>query len=213
MIYSSPIQHGVQKGGVQKGAVIEGPADPAPADPPPVGDQASLTGDATLTVSVPEDARIFVNGASTTSTGSDRSYVSRGLQRGLNYTYEVRAEIEREGKTVEETKIVSLRAGQTSRLSFNLTASQAAPTTTVKLFVPEKAKVFLAGHETNSTGTVREFTTTRLAAGQSWDGYTIRVTLDQDGNTVSREKTITLRAGENQELSFDFDAPQVASVR
>ena len=60
---------------------------------------------------------------------------------------------------------------------------------------------------------VREFKTGKLAAGESWDNYTIRVTLDRDGETLTKEKTITLKSGESQELSFEFDAPQIASAR
>jgi uncharacterized protein (TIGR03000 family) len=98
-------------------------------------------------------------------------------------------------------------------VNFDLAAAQAVPATTVKVLVPADAKVYLAGNETSSTGDAREFTTTKLAAGQSWDNYTVRVTVDRDGKTLTREKTITLRAGDDQELSFDFDTPQVASVR
>ena len=163
-------------------------------------------------MNVPSDARVYVNGVQTKSVGSERSYVSRGLQGGFNYTYEVRAEVERDGKKVEETKMVSLTAGRTARVAFALEASEAAPSTTLTLNVPADAKVFLAGSETTSSGLVREFTTTKLAAGQSWDNYTIRVTFEQDGQTISREKTITLSAGDNQVVSFDAEAALVASV-
>ena len=131
---------------------------------------------------------------------------------GVNYTYEVRAEIERNGKLVEETKMVSLTAGRTARVAFALEPSEVAPSTTLTLNVPADAKVFLAGSETTSSGEVREFTTSKLAAGQAWENYTIRVTFEQDGQTISREKSITLTAGDSQVVTFESEGQLVASV-
>lgn len=215
---SSGGSYGSSGGVIYKGGtVMEGQVVPeaAPAaEAPAVGDQTSRAGRATLLVSVPAEARIFVNGVQTKSTGTSRSYVSRGLRPGLNYAYVVRAEIERDGKLVEETKTANLRAGQDVALSFSLSGDEPATSvTTLKLTVPEDAKVFLAGNQTSSTGAIREFTTTKLAAGQSWDPYTIRVTVERDGQSVTQEKTIVLAAGDNQSLTFDFESPQVASAR
>lgn len=190
----------------------EGNVVPPPPEIPPADDQTSTSGEATLTVNVPQDARIYVNGVKTKSVGSERSYISRGLQAGMNYTYQVRAELERDGKLVEETKTVSMQAGRTARVAFSLEASEVATTTTLTLNVPADAKVFLAGNETTGTGAVREFTTSKLAAGQSWENYSIRVTFDRDGQTVTREKSVTLNAGENQMVSFESEAALVASV-
>ena len=209
MIYSSPTQ---SDGKYYSTPMEEGNVIPATPLPPGATEQTGTQSEATLTVNVPSDARVFVNGVKTNSVGSERSYVSRGLQGGLNYTYEVRAEIERDGKLVEETKMVSLTAGRTARVAFALQASEVAPSTTLTLNVPADAKVFLAGSATISSGEVREFTTTKLATGQSWDNYTIRVTFEQDGQTIEREKTITLTAGDNQVVDFETEAQLVASA-
>jgi uncharacterized protein (TIGR03000 family) len=85
--------------------------------------------------------------------------------------------------------------------------------TELKITVPEDAKVFLAGAETDQTGAVRTYTTHRLGDGQTWDGYTVRVELQQDGETLVREETLTVKAGETYELAFDFDgeSEQLAS--
>ena len=84
----------------------------------------------------------------------------------------------------------------------------AAPRTAVLLHVPANAKVFLAGMETSSTGTDREFVTTKLAAGSAWEHCTVRVVRGDD----SREKTLTLKAGDSRELTFDFSVDKVASA-
>ncbi|MEO8497267.1 MAG: TIGR03000 domain-containing protein, partial [Planctomycetota bacterium] len=218
VMYSSPIQSGkgydspVQSGKYYSAPIEGGTVVPETPPAPAGNEQTSSASEATLTVNVPNDARVYVNGVQTKSVGPERSYVSRGLQNGFNYTYEVRAEVEREGKMVEETKMVSLTAGRTARVAFDFQASEVAPSTTLTLNVPADAKVFLAGSETTSSGEVREFTTTKLAAGQSWDNYTIRVTFEQDGQTISREKTITLSAGDSQVVSFETEGQLIASA-
>jgi len=174
---------------------------------------------ALLNVSVPAEAKIFVNGAETTSTGAQRQYVSRGLEAGNRYEYEVRAEITRDGNTVTETKKVTMAPGQLASLAFNFDSNDATPVaagtktkTKVTLHVPADAKVYLAGNETTSTGDVREFTTTKLAEGADWNNYTIRVVANVNGRETSKEETITLVGGEDRDLSFDFKGSDIAST-
>ena len=177
----------------------------------PAGQNTSIRrADGLLAVSVPDDAKIFVNGVNTTSTGEDRTYVSRDLNGGYNYTYEVRAEVVRDGKTVEQVKSVNLRAGETARVAFDF-AAPAETETALTLHVPADAKVYLAGNATSAQGEVRVFRTTGLTAGKTWSDYTIRVEYDLDGRTVTQERTIALTGGKAQELTFQFDAEKVAS--
>ena len=208
---------------IEDGAVIEEGAMPATEGAAPAAEgvttepQAMHSADsAVLTVQVPTNAKIYVNGVATTSEGAERNYVSRDLRPGFNYTYELRAEFVREGKSVTETKSVTLTAGQTARVDFEAettkTAAAGEPLTTVlKVNVPANAKVFLAGHETDSFGSVREFSTSRLNSGDQWENYTIRVEADVDGRMETQEETITLAAGDNREVNFDFAATKVAS--
>ncbi|MBN1590476.1 MAG: TIGR03000 domain-containing protein [Pirellulales bacterium] len=71
-----------------------------------------------LTIWVPGHAKVFINGKETTTQGSHRRYVSYGLQPGLTYKYEVRAEIVRNGHVAEETKTIYLTAGASEGLAF-----------------------------------------------------------------------------------------------
>ena len=68
------------------------------------------------------NAKVYVNGLLTRSTGSERRYVTNGLRPGFNYTYELRAMTERNGQMVEDRKVVQLQAGQTADVNFPLTA-------------------------------------------------------------------------------------------
>jgi uncharacterized protein (TIGR03000 family) len=194
------------------------PDEPTPADPPaagqPLPDQQTLQNsrDALLTVSVPKGAQIFVNGSSTRSTGEKRRYVSRNLNPGYAYTYEVRAEMEVNGEMVERTKTVRMKAGQTHDLAFNFDVLP-APETVLTLNVPEDADVYLAGNKTRGNGKVRTFRTTKLADGQTWNDYTIRVTVNRNGQELSKEERISLNAGDSRELTIDVDGDKLAIAR
>jgi uncharacterized protein (TIGR03000 family) len=70
----------------------------------------------------------------------------------------------------------------------------------------------LAGRPTRSTGELRVFQTDHLADGKTWEGYTIRAELDQNGTTVTEERKITLAAGQVRDVTFDFSRGRVASL-
>jgi uncharacterized protein (TIGR03000 family) len=173
---------------------------------------------AALTVSVPAEAKIMVNGRETKATGTLRRYVSRGLQAGYNYTYEIKAELVRDGETLTETKSVTVGAGETADVDFAFEpagkdpVAQAPVKTTLILRVPADAKVFLAGRETASTGEIREFATTKLAEGANWAQYPVRVEVQRDGRTLTHEQTVSLAAGESREVSIDVGATELAST-
>jgi uncharacterized protein (TIGR03000 family) len=163
-----------------------------------------------LTVKVPAEAKVFVNDRATTSTGADREYVSHDLAPGARYNYNIRAEFERDGKTVVENKTIQLTAGQTANLDFVgaeqvQTADNADTRTTLIVRLPADAKLFLAGRETKASGEVREFSTTRLPNGSEWQKYEIKAVIERDGHEEVREQTIQLAAGESREVTISFD--------
>ena len=71
-----------------------------------------------LTVWVPFDAKVTINGLETRSTGSRREFVSYGLKPDLSYKYVVHAQVVRDGKLIEETRTVTLTAGQIEAVAF-----------------------------------------------------------------------------------------------
>lgn len=207
------------------------PAQPGPAALP--GETESTmydpNGDSSmLTVAVPTEARIFVNDKPTKTPGEVRQFVSRNLTPGYRYTYRVRAEWEQDGQLVSRVKTVDLRAGNAARLDFtaeenadsteNVTAEQQidepanAPATRVTIHLPTDAKLYLSDRESRQSGETRTFTTTALAKGDVWENYTVRAVAVRNGRTVSQERTITLRPGDDQDVRFDFDAPTLAAA-
>lgn len=168
--------------------------------------------DGTLIVEVPAEAKIYVNDRLTSTPGAVREYVSRNLVRGYNYTYEVRAEMEVDGQTVSETKKIDLRAGQNLKLAFNLSPDAAEEVeTSITVKVPANAKVNLGGNDTKAQGETRTYRTSALRSGGEWKDYKIVVTAEVDGRQITKEQTFDLKAGENKELSFDFEAANVAA--
>ena len=175
-------------------------------------------GSASIAVSLPADAQVFVNDKLTTSTGSARNYVSRGLEQGKTYAYKLRVEFEKDGEKVVENKVLQLHSGDSLDVSFGsgeqpqLAADTPPVQTELKLDVPAAAQVFLSGAATKQTGTTRSYITQRLASGEIWTGYTVRVELEQNGETLVQERTLTVTGGESYQLAFDFEAPADATL-
>jgi uncharacterized protein (TIGR03000 family) len=92
---------------------------PAPKDLPPA--EKKVNAPATIVVTLPENAKLTVDGYVTRSTTAERTFVSPALEQGANYSYTLTAEVVREGRTVVETQRVNVRAGETTRAAFNFT--------------------------------------------------------------------------------------------
>jgi uncharacterized protein (TIGR03000 family) len=104
------------------------PGQPEPAMPKTSDSSSAETG--VLTVWVPYDAKVTINGLETRSTGSRRQFVSYGLKPGLSYKYVVLAQVLRNGEVQEDTRTVSLTAGDITAVAFgfNVSAEQVAAT-------------------------------------------------------------------------------------
>ena len=70
---------------------------------------------ATIVVSLPAEARLFVDGNATTSTSETRTLVTPALETGSTYLYTFRAEI----GTEVQTQQVEVRGGQISNVRFS----------------------------------------------------------------------------------------------
>jgi uncharacterized protein (TIGR03000 family) len=102
---------------------LPGPNAPLPGMPKTTATSSDTSG--LLTVWVPFDAKVMINGLETRSTGSRREFVSYGLKAGLSYKYVVRATVVREGKTLEDSQTVTLTAGQIEAVAFGFNTTPA----------------------------------------------------------------------------------------
>lgn len=155
-----------------------------------------------LTVAVPADAKVFVNGKATTSSGTLRQFVSRGLEVGKSYKFEVRAELTAaDGEPMVETKTLVASAGDSENVQFAFSDYNKPIQTELVLNVPEGAQVELGGNQTNAVGSKRTYRTTQLSPGDVWDEYQVTVRL---GDEV-KSRTIRLIGGDQLQLTFAFD--------
>jgi uncharacterized protein (TIGR03000 family) len=115
------------EGGIPGLPPLPGPGAPAPEPKAgSAGTQDPTRADSgLLAIYVPAEAKVFINGLETKSTGSRRQYVSYGLTAGYRYKYEVAAQIVRDGKILEETKTVYLTAGAKEGVAFGFNAKPA----------------------------------------------------------------------------------------
>lgn len=70
---------------------------------------------AQVVVSLPADAKLFIDETPTTTTSAVRSFVTPELEAGKVYNYTLRAEIVRDGKPLSVTKEIAVRAGETTQ--------------------------------------------------------------------------------------------------
>jgi uncharacterized protein (TIGR03000 family) len=74
-----------------------------------------------LVVELPANAKLYVDDHLMKSTSTRRTFVTPELQPGQTYFYVLRAEVDRDGKTVSQSKRVTVRAGQLVQASFDTT--------------------------------------------------------------------------------------------
>lgn len=109
------------------------PSNPSPSVPmtPPAGTPnepampkaatgaAQPSGEAMISILVPEDAVVTINGYATKSTGRVRKYVSQDLKPGLVYPFNIRVDVVRDGRPVSETQQVKLTSGALEAVVFD----------------------------------------------------------------------------------------------
>jgi uncharacterized protein (TIGR03000 family) len=71
-----------------------------------------------VTVKLPADARLFVDGVSYPSTSATRSFETPRIEPGRRYSYELRAEVVRDGRTLSESRRVVVEAGKEVNVEF-----------------------------------------------------------------------------------------------
>jgi uncharacterized protein (TIGR03000 family) len=74
-------------------------------------DQAEDENTVTIRMTVPSGAKVWFNGAATSQTGADRTFVSPSLAPGREYVYHVRVQWDENGKTVERNRDFPVHAG------------------------------------------------------------------------------------------------------
>src|SRR5262245_7116538 len=112
------------------GAVVQpapGPGAPAPSPrPQPIDKKRTEAAPARITVHVPADAKVTVDGVECPLTSGARTFDTPKLQPGQQFYYTVQAEVVRDGKTRTETKRVIFEAGRKIDVEFSLPVETAS---------------------------------------------------------------------------------------
>lgn len=78
-------------------------------------------GSVAIRIRVPANAKITFDDTPTVQTGTERYYYSPPLEPGRSFVYRVRAQWDENGKPVDQTRMVSVRAGDQVNLNFDTT--------------------------------------------------------------------------------------------
>jgi uncharacterized protein (TIGR03000 family) len=84
----------------------------APAATSPVNDRV------TLNLTVPADAKLWVEGSMIVQTGTQRQLVSPPIQPGYDYSYDIQVSWEHEGREVTRKSHITVHAGDVINLTF-----------------------------------------------------------------------------------------------
>lgn len=77
---------------------------------------------------------------------------------------------------------------------------------TIRVHLPTDARLYFDGEATQSTSSVREFTTPLLREGKTYC-YTIVGKVVRDGRTITDRKEVDIRAGQVIEMTLDLPRP------
>lgn len=169
---------------------------------------APTTRQATVTVNLPADAKLFAQGQLTQLTSARREFLTPSLDGNEDYRYSLEVEYTRDGQTRRDSKTLIVRAGQNFSVDFAElpTAKMERISSRVEVILPADAKLFVNGSERVMTPGVREFVTPELAKGEEYV-YRFRAEVVRDGRPESSTQIVSFKAGDP--LRVDFSAASV----
>jgi uncharacterized protein (TIGR03000 family) len=88
-----------------------------------MGQAAAAADVAHLTVKLPDGAHLYVNDVAVSASGT-QTFETPKLEKGKKFYYSVRAELQREGRTMTDSKSVSVEAGKSVTVDFTSSASR-----------------------------------------------------------------------------------------
>jgi len=92
------------------------PAESIKTAPKPASEEVSGPAPATIIVNLPAEAKLLVDEHATTSTSTTRVFASPALERGRDFSYTLTAELVLDGRPVQTSKSVTVRAGEETRV-------------------------------------------------------------------------------------------------
>jgi uncharacterized protein (TIGR03000 family) len=90
---------------------------PPSGEPIPRPKKMKTQTSASLLVTLPEDAKLTIDGRATKETSGTRLFITPPLETGWDYQYQLRAEIIRDGQRRALTQKVTIRPGEETRVN------------------------------------------------------------------------------------------------
>jgi len=103
--------------GCYSSVIVAPPMAPDQSMPKKVS--ANEAGPATIVVTLPSDAKLIVDDHMTTSMNAERRFTTPNLDPGKEYSYTFKAQIVRDGQTLQAHQKVPVRAGEEIRVSID----------------------------------------------------------------------------------------------
>lgn len=174
----------------------------------PAGGEAAV-----VVVKADPNVTIKVNGQIAPRKGNEDTYQSPALTAGRNYTYTVVAEFVRDGKTLTETKEISVQAGRRTEVDFSTLGTAVAKAedapANVTVILPEGAKLTVNDVAVNVAGN-QTFQTPKLEPGKSYF-YTVKADVVRNGKSVTETRRIDVAAGKSVTVDFTAASTLTAS--
>jgi len=194
-------------GGVAVGAPGVAPAAPVvPVQPQPQQQQeqkkSSYLGNAAeVVVKAPADVQLSVEDRDLPRTAGEQAFRTPELKPGYVYTYNFKARVVRDGKTVAYTKQVKVRAGESATADFTKLAAEGKDSARITVKLPADARLYVDGRLCPLTSDTRSFTTPELAADQKYY-YTLKAEVVRGGETRTARKRVIVEAGKDIAVEF-----------
>jgi uncharacterized protein (TIGR03000 family) len=157
---------------------------------------------ATIQMTLPiAGATVLIDGQSTTSTGTQRTYETPALSGAGTYTVRVTYEVG--GFTMVDQRQVEVEPGETTPVDFTQPGPNVSTSAQIKLVLPNAgATVTFDGASTTSTGTTRLYSTPPLEAGNY--SYTVVVRwADPAGQSHTEEREVVVGPGAMIAVNFN----------
>ena len=101
---------------------------------------------AEITLIVPADAEVFVDGAATKQRGTQRVFETPALEVGKKFTYEIRVKWTAAGKAVDNTRKVEVTGGAKVRVDFTEPPQGSGPTLTEEEALQLAKEAYIYGY-------------------------------------------------------------------
>jgi uncharacterized protein (TIGR03000 family) len=164
-----------------------------------------------VTVRLPADARLYVNGVLCPLTSAERSFETPPLRPGRRYSYTLKAVVSRGGEDLDRTHRIDVRAGaaveadlRDGRFARTARPESGSGRCQVTVLLPADALLYVDDVLCPLTTARRWFETPELAPGRRY-AYTLRVEWQSGGVRRSQSRRVIVEANKAVTVRFRED--------